>query len=285
MSVKGDLHCHTKLSDGSEGIEDVIALAKRIGLDFISLTDHDTMASFSRSRILADRYGINVIPGVEFSAYDEVRNRKVHILCYLPLKPDRLEGLCIRANESRKKAGNEMAKLVMKKYPITAESITKYSSSSNCIYKQHIMRALFDAGYTTSIYGELFQELFNRETGSCLVSYRYPNVYEVLSAIHEAGGVTVMAHPSVYHSMDLLRELVDQNLLDGIEVYHPRNTEEDRAACLALAEEKGLLVTGGSDFHGMYSSTNRSHIGSEVVHRDALDQLFKISNRYKEGTR
>ena len=64
MSVKGDLHCHTKLSDGSEGIEDVIALAKRIGLDFISLTDHDTMASFSRSRILADRYGINVIPGV-----------------------------------------------------------------------------------------------------------------------------------------------------------------------------------------------------------------------------
>ena len=56
MSVKGDLHCHTKLSDGSEGIEDVIALAKSIGLDFISLTDHDTRASFSRSRILAERY-------------------------------------------------------------------------------------------------------------------------------------------------------------------------------------------------------------------------------------
>ena len=94
-----------------------------------------------------------------------------------------------------------------------------------------------------------------------------------------------MAHPSVYSSMELLRELTDQNLLDGIEVYHPQNTEEDRAVCFALAEEKGLLVTGGSDFHGMYASSDRSYIGSEVVHRDALDQLFKISNQYKEITK
>ena len=283
--MKGDLHCHTKLSDGSEGIEEVIALAKRSGLDFISLTDHDTMASFSRAKILADRYGINVIPGVELSAYDEVRNRKVHILCYLPAKPDRLEGLCIRANESRKKAGNEMARLVMKKYPITVEGIIKYSSSSNCIYKQHIMRALFDAGYTTTIYGDLFRELFARKTGSCSVSYRYPDVYEVLEAIHEAGGVAVFAHPSVYDSMDLLRELVEKDLLDGIEVFHPRNKEEDRIACIALAKEKGLLITGGSDFHGMYASTNKSYIGSEMIGKEALDQLYKISAKYKETVR
>jgi len=283
--MKGDLHCHTKLSDGSEGIEDVISLAKRIGLDFISLTDHDTMASFSRAKILADRYGINVIPGVEFSAYDELRNRKVHILCYLPLRPDRLEGLCIRANESRKKAGNGMARLVMKKYPITAEGITKYSSSSNCIYKQHIMRALFDAGYTTMIYGDLFRELFARKTGSCSVPYRYPNVYEVLDAIHEAGGVAVFAHPSVYDSMDLLRELVDQDLLDGIEAFHPRNTQEDRAACIELAKEKGLLITGGSDFHGMYASSDKSYIGSELVGEETLEHLYKISAKYKETVR
>ena len=243
--MKGDLHCHTKLSDSSEGIEEVIALAKRVGLDFISITDHDTMASFSRSRILSERYGITVIPGVEFSGYDELRNRKVHILCYLPLKPDRLEGLCIRANESRKKAGNEMARLVMKKYPITPESITKYSSGSNCIYKQHIMRALFDAGY-------------------------------------EAGGIAVMAHPSVYQSMDLLRELVDKNLLDGVEVYHPRNTQEDIPQILELAKQHDLLVTGGSDFHGMYSSTDQSFIGSRTVGKETLERLYHISSHYKE---
>ena len=280
--MKGDLHCHTKLSDSSEGIEEVIALAKRVGLDFISITDHDTMATFSRSRILSERYGITVIPGVEFSGYDELRNRKVHILCYLPLKPDRLEGLCIRANESRKKAGNEMARLVMKKYPITPESITKYSSGSNCIYKQHIMRALFDAGYTTTIYGPLFNQLFARKTGSCSVLYRYPDVYEVLNAIHEAGGIAVMAHPSVYQSMDLLRELVDKNLLDGVEVYHPRNTQEDIPQILELAKQHDLLVTGGSDFHGMYSSTDQSFIGSRTVGKETLERLYHISSHYKE---
>ena len=280
--MKGDLHCHTKLSDSSEGMEDVISLAKRIGLDFISLTDHDTMASFSRSKILADRYGITVVPGVEFSGYDEVRNRKVHILCYLPNKPDRLEGLCIRANESRKKAGNEMAKMVMKKFPITPESITKYSSGSNCIYKQHIMRALFDAGYTNSIYGPLYQELFNKTNGSCRVSFRYPDVFEILEAIHEAGGVAVMAHPSFYHSMDLLRELIAENLLDGIEVHHPNNTEEDIAECLDLAAKNNLIVTGGSDFHGMYGASSHNYIGSRTVEKDALDKLYKIAGKNKE---
>ena len=64
----GDLHCHTKLSDGSLGIEDIIVQAKRTGIDFISITDHDTMSSVSRSKILGDRYGVQVLSGVELSA-------------------------------------------------------------------------------------------------------------------------------------------------------------------------------------------------------------------------
>ena len=88
--MKGDLHVHTTLSDGSLGVEDVIAQAKRIGLDFISITDHDTMSSISRAKVLGDRYGIQAIPGVELTAWDKTRGRKVHILCYAPQKPDRL---------------------------------------------------------------------------------------------------------------------------------------------------------------------------------------------------
>ncbi len=84
----GDLHCHTTLSDGSLGIEDIIVQAKRTGVDFISITDHDTMSSISRAKVLGERYGIQTIPGVELSAWDKTRNRKVHILCYAPQKPD-----------------------------------------------------------------------------------------------------------------------------------------------------------------------------------------------------
>ena len=88
-----DLHCHTKLSDGSLGIEDVIAQAKRTGIDWLSLTDHDTMASFSRANVIGQREGVKILPGVELSAWDKERSSKVHILCYCPRKPDRLEGL------------------------------------------------------------------------------------------------------------------------------------------------------------------------------------------------
>ena len=97
--MKGDLHVHTTLSDGSLGMEEVIAQAKRIGLDFISITDHDTMSSVSRAKVLGERYGVQTIPGVELTAWDKTRNRKVHILCYAPQKPDRLEGICRRCSE------------------------------------------------------------------------------------------------------------------------------------------------------------------------------------------
>ena len=67
MSVTGDLHCHTTLSDGSLGIEEVIIQAKRMGLDYLSLTDHDTLSSSNRAHILGERYGVKIIPGVELS--------------------------------------------------------------------------------------------------------------------------------------------------------------------------------------------------------------------------
>ena len=82
-----DLHCHTKLSDGSMGIEDIIEQAKRTNIEWLSITDHDTMASFSRAGILGERFDVNILKGVELSAWDKKRSRKVHILCYAPRSP------------------------------------------------------------------------------------------------------------------------------------------------------------------------------------------------------
>ena len=81
-----DLHCHTTLSDGSLGIEDIIVQAKRMNIDFLSITDHDTLSSFSRANILGERYGVKILQGVEMSAWDKERGKKVHILCYAPKK-------------------------------------------------------------------------------------------------------------------------------------------------------------------------------------------------------
>jgi len=276
--MKGDLHCHTKLSDGSLGIEEIILQAKRVGLDFISITDHDTLSSASRAAILGERYGVHVIPGVELSAWDKTRNSKVHILCYSPQKPDRLEGLCLKSCSIRKSSSSEMIEKVMKLYPITPEDVLKHSTGSKSIYKQHIMRALVDYGYTTEIYGKLNHELFNHDNGTCLVEHEYPDVNFVLDLIHSAKGIAVLAHPIQYNNIELLEELAEKGKLDGVEVYHYSANDTQKEQLLKIAEKYNLIVTGGSDFHGLYNAFP-AYIGCNTTDKENLDKIFKLSNK------
>lgn len=252
--MPADLHCHTKISDGSTALDDLIMIAKRRRISTISVTDHDTVAAVTRARILGERYGVEVIPGAEFSCFDYQRGRKVHLLAYLFNSPDRLEGMCKRVGEARKEASLKMISKVMRFYPITSEMVVKVASGSTNIYKQHIMHALMNAGYATTVYGELFSRLFDSSSGSCIIQPEYPDVFEVLELLDSAGAVTVLAHPSVYGNMELLPELIEKGL-DGVEVWHPRNKQEDIDELLAIAKKHNLVTTGGSDFHGMYSSS------------------------------
>ncbi|MEG1631264.1 MAG: PHP domain-containing protein [Hydrogenoanaerobacterium sp.] len=270
----GDLHCHTKLSDGSLGLEDVIYFAKRAGLDFVAITDHDTMAGVTRAGILGKRYGINVVSGVEFSCIDEQRGRKVHILCYMPEKPDRLEGLCNKTLDARTKSGIEMIKRVSQFYPVTADFVARYYAGSKSIYKQHIMSALMDLGYADTMFGAEFDKLFNNKTGIAYVTTEYPTVYEVLELIHQAGGLAVLAHPREYDSFELLNELLSKELLDGIEAYHPRNTAEDIILLEKLASDNNILKFGGTDFHGFYTNP-QSPLATCVTPHETLTQLFR----------
>ena len=273
-----DLHCHTTMSDGSLGIEDVILQAKRMNIDFLSITDHDTLSSFSRAKILGERYGVKMIQGVEMSAWDKERNRKVHIICYAPKKPDRLEGLCLKSCEIGKSCSKEMIEKVMQLYPITPESVLKHCTGSKSIYKSHIMRALIEYGYALEFYGELDKKLFSVDSGICLVEREYPDVRFVLELIHSARGVAVMAHPALYDSMELLAELAEEKKLDGVEVYHYSADDNQKKEMLDIAEKYDLIVTGGSDFHGLYNAVP-THLGSNTTSKENLDRIIKLSNK------
>ena len=271
--MAADLHCHTKMSDGSTGIDELLQLAKKRGLKAVAVTDHDTFAGATRAKILGERTGIQVVPGVEFSCIDGRTGRKAHLLCYLCENPDRLEGLCRRMGDSRKKAAAVMLQKIMRQYPITPEMVSRRAQGSTNIFKQHIMHALMDAGYAVTLYGELFDKLFHSQTGIALFPLEYPDVRDVLAQIHEAGGVAVLAHPGVYDSYGLLEELTVLGL-DGVEVWHPRNREGDAQRLSAFAKEHGLLMTGGSDFHGMYSK-KPNPVGSCTAPDEQLSLLFK----------
>lgn len=253
--MSADLHCHTKLSDSSMGIDDLIVLAQKRGITTIAITDRDCQAGTVRGKIIGERRGITVIPGVEISAYDSKHDKYVEIICYLSDSPDRLEGLCHRNIVARKKASQLMTLKIARKYPITPELVLKCATGSTAVFEQHIMHALLECGLTDKIYGELYHELFSPESPeNVLVKVSYPEPAEVIEAIHEAGGIAVFAHPGRIESLDIIEELIPKGL-DGVEVWNPANDAELEHKLLELAKKNSLLTVGGTDFKGMYSQS------------------------------
>lgn len=278
MSI--DLHCHTRLSDGSMGIEELVALAKNRGVLTISITDHDCLAGVVRGRITGERSGVSVIPGVELSAIDHETGKQVHILGYLFEQPDRLEALCQRNSVARKKAGQFMMIHASQKYPITNGLVRKCATGSTNLYKQHIMHTLMESGLTSTIYGSVYDELFSpQKSGNILVNADFADVREVIASVHEAGGLAVLAHPALYDNFDLL-DSFDELGLDGVEVWHPTADEAVVERLTGFAAENGLLMTGGSDFHGMYNRGAWS-VGDYSMPDSAFDELMSFKAKKK----
>ena len=273
-----DLHCHTRLSDGSMGIDNLIVLAKKQGIQTIAITDHDCLAGNVRGMRIGEQHGIRVLPGVELSATDHARGTKAHILCYLPDSPDRLEGLCRRNLLESKKASQYMIVKTALQYPVTPEFIIKCAAGSTGVYKQHIAHALLESGLTERIYGDVYRELFSPESEkNVLREANYPEPKEIVEAIHDAGGIAVLAHPALYHNMELLDELIAEGL-DGVEVWHPSADEETIETLRKIAKKNGLLMTGGSDFHGMYGVGSVS-VGACLTPDENLELLLSYKAR------
>ena len=211
--MAADLHCHTKLSDGSVGIEDLIVIANKSGINTIAITDHDCIAGTVRGQVIGKRYGVTVIPAVELSAFDNEAGKSVHIISYLADSPDRLEAICRKTSVARKRAGQIMMLKVAARFPITSEFIINHASGSTNLYKQHIMHALMDAGYTDELFGELYHKLFSTDSeNNILAPTKYPDVQTVIDEIHGAGG---------RHHLDaLFLELKQALRTDGLDLGH-----------------------------------------------------------------
>lgn len=282
--MAADLHCHTKLSDGSVGIEDLIVIAQKSGVDTIAITDHDCLAGTVRGQVIGKRYGVTVIPGVELSAFDNEAGKKVHILCYLADTPDRLEGLCKRTSVARKRAGQIMMLKVASRFPVSTDFIINHASGSTNLYKQHIMHALMDAGYTNEVFGDLYHALFSNDSETnILAPTKYPDVKEVFEEIHGAGGIAVLAHPAFFDNFDEIDKYIEMGL-DGIEVWHPTATEAQIELLSGICKKNKLLMTGGSDFHGIYGSSTVT-IGTCTTPDEHLDKLLGYKAKKKRARR
>lgn len=248
-----DLHTHTVLSDASRTVGQVMAYAQAIGLRYLAVTDHDTLAGTGEALELGEKYGIRVIPGTEISTRDENTGRTVHMLCYRPRDREGLQAFLDITLKNRRRQKLAMAAKVQEIYPLlTPEMVEEYARNSRSIYECHIMQPLCDLGYTNTAIGTLMSELISSK-GSCYVPGKYPTTKEAARAVRECGGIAVVAHAEQFDSFDLIEEYARQGWIQGVEVNHPRNSEKSRKRLRETAEKYGLLVTGGSDYHGQYA--------------------------------
>lgn len=275
--MPGDLHTHTNFSDGSSDIELLPKLAARAGLTHLAVSDHDTTLSAEYAYGHPVVQGVRMIPAVELTGFDVARGRRVHLLCYWPKLTPALKEFCAlmaaRRNAATEKSMEELEAL----YPqFCREEAKAFSRHSGVTYKTHLIRLLFEYGYTDGIYKELYRELFGAGRGRVLHDPAYEPVQAVLELARGTGGVVVLAHPSVYSSMELAAQLAAQGAIDGVEIDHPRNTTQDKAALHELARQYGLIVTGGTDFHGMHMS-KPTPLGAMTTRNEMLARIEALA--------
>lgn len=280
--MKADLHCHSRVSDGSLSIPDLVTLASRLGIGALAITDHDTVDGMAEAENAGRRYGVEIIPGVEISAFDYKRKRKAHILGYLPEDPQKIGEACRPMLRRRQENSQWIVETLRKAgYPLTWEFVERIAADSTNVYKQHIMHSLLELGYSSGIKDDLYRKLFAKPNngnpgGLAYKEIEYMDAREAVRLIKEAGGVAVLAHPSGYGNMDLIPELLDSGL-DGLEAWHPSHDNESVKLILSLAVKHGLLVTGGSDFHGMYEG-KPNPLGNCYTPDEWLQHLYRLKN-------
>ena len=241
-----DLHMHSNASDGSYTPERVVAMAEANGLAVISLTDHDTLDGLPGAQARADEAGIRLIPGVELSVLEE--GVDVHLLAYGFDPSDvRLRAAIARYRDGRReRARRILARLKGLGIRIAFEEVEEIAGGA-AYGRPHVAEALLQGGFV-----ETFDEAFQRYLGHHAPAYVPKQVVTLEQAsgiVRDAGGVLILAHPGTLNRDHFIPGWARRGL-DGIEVWHSRHDEGDVRRYRGFAQLHGLLMTGGSDYHG-----------------------------------
>ncbi|HEX6323376.1 MAG TPA: PHP domain-containing protein [Vicinamibacterales bacterium] len=244
-----DLHLHTTASDGLLTPEALAARAAAAGVTVMAVTDHDTVAGLDRAQAAAAARGIRLIPGIEITAVEH--GRDVHVLGYFFDRAHRplAEFLDGQRADRRRRLQAMAARLAALGMPIDIDDVLA-RHAGHAVGRPAIAQALVRGGHVATI-AEAFDRYLGTD-GAAFVPRQGAAVGGVVKVIRDAGGLASLAHPGLLRDPSLLDRLVDDGAAapDAIEVFHTDHDDAVTARLLALADARGLLVTGGSDFHG-----------------------------------
>jgi predicted metal-dependent phosphoesterase TrpH len=242
-----DLHCHSTASDGTLPPREVVQLARESNLSALALTDHDTVEGCARMSGACQTHNIEFIPATELTA--EVDGIELHMLGYfLNIEsPELLEEIRRFQHGRTERIKEIVSRLKQLNVPLEEEDVFSLANC-NSPGRPHVARALIERKVCNSL-DEAF-ERFLKKNRPAWVPKQKMSAEGALQIIHDAGGLAVLAHPGLARSEEAIPALIEAGL-DGIECFHTRHSPSASEYYVTVAEENNLLVTGGSDCHGM----------------------------------
>lgn len=252
-----DLHIHSNASDGTFSPQEIIALAQRLRLSAIAITDHDTIDGSKEAIVSGIPSELNFLTGVELSAEPPLSfqfSGSFHILGYSFRTDDRtLNNTLHTLQAARKNRNPKIIELLNNLgFDITIEEVIALAGEGQ-IGRPHIATLMMKKGFVESI-SKAFDKYLGRGKPAYVDKYRL-ECSKALEMITGAGGVPVIAHPSLFtigegkNFEDLIAVLKDMGL-KGIEAYYPEHSKDKISYYVEIAKKHGLLLTGGTDFHG-----------------------------------
>lgn len=265
LGFRADLHCHSTFSDGTDTPAELIEKAVQIGLSGLSITDHDTTEAYQVALPVAKAKGLMLLSGVEFSA--AYREEPVHILAYgYNLASPSILELCARHTE-RRQARNLAIVENLHSLGIMVKPLELHHQGS--WGRPHIAQAMVNLGVVQTV-----QEAFEVYLGEGKPAYdpgEPVSVEETIAIIHAGQGKAVLAHPHLLKRSTTIRAMLAMPF-DGLECYYARLGPSQEKKWIDLARQRGWLITGGSDYHGLIKP--QTMLGASWVGRETFELLY-----------
>ena len=266
--IEADLHIHTHYSDGKLSPSEIIKLAQKKRLSAISITDHDTVKGLDESISLASNTNIILIPGIELSTQFE--SSEIHILSYfIDHKNKYLLKLLDILYEERLEIGEIIiTNLALQGIKLDWDLIK--SSAKESLGRPHIAREMVKTGHVKNI-SEAFEKYLNNKNKLGLPPKKL-NSFQAIDIINRSGGISVIAHPHTVQNIENILPDLSKAGLSGLEVHNIRYSNKQKEGFIKLADNFGLISTGGSDFHSHQSS---SKLGKSGVLLNTVKNLME----------
>jgi len=262
-----DLHLHTNFSDGTYTPEELACQAARHRLSTVGLTDHDTVEGCVRMASACAHAGLEFIPGTELTA--ELDGNELHLLGYFvdTRNPGLLKEMAKFQTVRQNRVREMVARLNQLNIPLQADAVF---AIANCRSpgRPHVGRALVQGGFCASM-DEAFERFLKKNRPAWVPKFKI-SALDAMQLIHQAGGLAVMAHPGLNRTDEIIPELVEAGL-DGLECFHTKHSASQAGHYVRLAKEFNLMITGGSDCHGL--SKGKPLIGTVKLPYEYVEQL------------